>query len=307
MTYDVVVREVGPRDGLQLVKQVVPTEIKAEWISQQASLGFSNIEVTSFVPPKLLPQFGDAAEVVRRANSTSDIAASALVLNMKGAQLAMEAGARNICFVLSASEMHNQSNVRCSTDQSVEMFHKIKAWQGEHYPETFVAAAIATSFGCSLQGDVSQYRVTELAALLAELGAREIVLADTVGYGNPRQVYNVFKDIGREITNVPLAAHFHDTRGMGLANVAAALEADIRIFDAALGGLGGCPFAPGATGNIATEDTVYMLEAMGMYTHIDVNGLLELRKNLELWLPEETLHGTLANAKPAINFIRNSA
>ena len=304
---DVIVREVGPRDGLQLVKNFVPTQIKKEWISRQATLGFCNIEVTSFVPPKLLPQFGDAGEITAYANTIEDLTASALVLNVKGAQLAMEAGANKICFVLSASETHNQSNVRCSTDQSLEMFKEINSWLHEHHPEVFLAAALATTFGCSLQGDVSESRVCELALQLAESGAREIVLADTVGYANPRQVQNIFKMAREEIADVPLAAHFHDTRGMGLANVVAALEAEVRVFDTALGGLGGCPFAPGATGNIATEDTVHLLEAMGMSTGIDLDGLLELREKLGCWLPEEELHGKMAKAKPAINFKRNNA
>ncbi|XAT60652.1 hydroxymethylglutaryl-CoA lyase [Rhodobacteraceae bacterium Araon29] len=298
----VVVREVGLRDGLQLVDYFVSTSKKKEWIFRQASLGFSDIEVTSFVPQKLLPQFADAAEIVEYANSIDCLTASALALNVKGAQRAMEAGARKICFVLSASEMHNQSNARCSTNQSIERLSEIHVWQQERHPETSVVAAIATSFGCSLQGNVPEKRVVEIAALLAEKGAREIVLADTVGYGNPKQVRSMFEKVRQEISDVPLAAHFHDTRAMGLANVTAALEADVRTFDAALGGLGGCPFAPGATGNIATEDTVYMLESMGLSTNVDVDGLIKLRKDFAYWLPKENLHGRLSRAKPAINF-----
>lgn len=297
-----IVREVGPRDGLQLVQGFVPTDIKNEWISRQSTLGFTDIEVTSFVPPKLLPQYSDAAEVIEQANSITGLKASALVLNVKGAQRAMDAGARKICFVLSASELHNQSNVRCSPEESLGQFSEIKVLQKEHYPETSIAAAIATSFGCSLQGDVSEIQVIRIASRLVEMGASEIVLADTVGYANPIQVQRLFEKVSAKAAGLPLVAHFHDTRAMGLANVAAALQAGVRIFDTALGGLGGCPFAPGATGNIATEDTVYLLETMGYTTNIDLAGLLSLRKDLANWLPDEELQGKLAVAGIAKNF-----
>ena len=299
---EVVIREVGLRDGLQLVSDFVATETKMQWITRQAELGFSHIEVTSFVPPKLLPQFRDAAEVVGHSNRIAGLNPSALVLNTKGASNAWEAGATCICFVVSASEQHNQSNVRCSSDQSLEMFREIAGLVQESNTDVVLNAAIATSFGCSLQGDVAESRVLEIANSLASSGAREITLADTVGYANPRQVSGLFARVQREIGDVPLAAHFHDTRGMGLANVSAALEAGVRIFDAALGGLGGCPFAPGATGNIATEDTVYMLQSMGLNKSIDFDGLLSLRADLSQWLARETLHGKLATAGPAKNF-----
>ena len=254
------------------------------------------------MPPKLLPQFADAAEVIAHANTVYGLNASALVLNVKGAQRAIEAGAKKITFVLSASEAHNQSNVRCSTDASLDMFTDIIEWQRLHAPGVAVTVAIATSFGCSIQGNVLERRVVEIAARLADGGAGEINLADTVGYANPRQVKRLFNAVRQETASLPMAAHFHDTRGMGLANVAAALEADVRIFDSALGGLGGCPFAPGASGNIATEDTAYMLEQMGLNTNVDFFSLLELLKSLATWLPNETLQGKLGKAGPAISF-----
>ena len=307
MADQVIVREVGLRDGLQLVRNFVETDIKSQWISEQAKCGFSHIEVTSFVPPKLLPQFADAEDIVTHANTISGLSASALVLNVKGAQRALDAGARTICFVLSASEMHNQSNVRCSADESMAMFAEIAQLARDQYPTAKVAVAIATSFGCSLQGHVSRQRVQEMASELAMLGAKEITLADTVGYANPQQVEELFALVSEKIGNVPLAAHFHDTRGMGLANVTAALKSGVRIFDASLGGLGGCPFAPGATGNISTEDTVYMLESMGYATGISMDRLLELRAKLEDWLPGEALQGSVAKAGPAKTFAKDQA
>ncbi len=306
MAERVVVREVGPRDGLQLVTDFLPTQTKREWVLRQAGTGFAEIEVTSFVPPKLLPQFADAAEVVEAANAVDGLTASALALNLKGATRAMDAGARVVNFVLSASEAHNHANVRCSTDASLETFSEIVSWQRQNTPQARITAAIATSFGCSLQGEVPETRVREIAVRLAEAGTTEITLADTVGYANPHQVGRLFAQVSGDVGAVPLAAHFHDTRGMGLANVAAALDPGVRKFDAALAGLGGCPFAPGATGNIATEDTVYMLEAMGLGTGIDFEALLDVRRQIAEWLPNEALHGHLGAAGVARTFDRAS-
>jgi hydroxymethylglutaryl-CoA lyase len=300
--HSVTVREVGPRDGLQLVSNVMSTATKMEWITRQAAAGFDEIEVTSFVPPKLMPQFSDAVEVTQAANQVPGLTVSALALNLKGGIRALQAGARVVNFVLSASEAHNQSNVRCSTEASLRALRGILDWQWQFAPQACVTAAIATSFGCSLQGDVPQTQVCALAAQLAEAKVAEITLADTVGYANPRQVKRLFQAVATEVGDVPLAAHFHDTRSMGLTNVLAALDCGISKFDAALAGLGGCPFAPGASGNIATEDTVYMLETMGLRTSIDLDALLRLREDFARWLPEEPLQGRLGIAGIARNF-----
>ncbi|MDG2404158.1 MAG: hydroxymethylglutaryl-CoA lyase [Paracoccaceae bacterium] len=299
MTERVCIQEVGLRDGLQMVKETLPTATKTEWITAQAAIGFKAIEVTSFVPPTLLPQFADAAEVMAAANKTPNLTAAALALNLKGAMNALAVGTPKLTFVLSASEAHNHSNVRCDTDVSLSVFSDVIAHAGA--TSTEIRAAIATSFGCSLQGDVSEDRVVDLAQLLEQAGAREITLADTVGYANPKQVNRLFSRVA-QVVKVPLAAHFHDTRGMGLANVVAALDAGVRNFDASLGGLGGCPFAPGASGNIATEDCVYLIESMGFSTGIDLNGLLDLRLQLTDWLPGELLSGRLGVAGPARTF-----
>ena len=237
------------------------------------------------------------------ANRVAGLTASALALNLKGGVRAFEAGAAVVNFVLSASEAHNQSNVRADTATSVRAYRDLMEWRDENAPAGRVNVAIATAFGCSMQGDVPEARVLALAAELAEAGPAEITLADTVGYGDPRQVERLFRRVAAEAKGIPVTAHFHDTRGMGLANVAAALAAGVRKFDAALAGLGGCPFAPGASGNIATEDTVYMLEAMGLSTGVDWDALMRLRAGFAEWLPGETLQGRLGVAGAARTFV----
>lgn len=301
MTTTVIIREVGLRDGLQLVRAVVPTKIKLQWCQQQAAAGFREIEVTSFVPPTLLPQFADAATVLSGALTIEGLDASVLVPNVKGADRAIAAGAGAINFVLSASESHNQANVRCSTETSLAMFREILQ-QRKTQSSPRIAGIISTSFGCSIEGDICERRVTTIAEAMAAAGADEISLADTVGYANPRQVSRLFRDVAAAIGAIPLAAHFHDTRGMGLANAVAAYDVGVRRFDAALGGLGGCPYAPGASGNIATEDCVYLFESIGANTVIDLQALLALRANLDRWLPGERLYGTLLRAGIAKTF-----
>lgn len=304
---DVTVREVGLRDGLQLVKTVIATEIKLDWCRQQADCGFNEIEVTSFVPPTIIPQFADAAEVLSGAHNIPNLRAAVLVPNLKGAIRALDAGAEKITFVLSASEAHNQSNVRCSTQDSISAFRDLVAERNLRglQDTTQLSCVIATSFGCSIQGDVPEGLIHELTDILLESGADELSYADTVGYGNPVQVKRILGEVMSNAGDTTIAAHFHDTRGMGLANVVAAVDAGVRQFDASLGGLGGCPFAPGATGNIATEDCVYLLETIGLSTGIDLELLLNLRKMLANWLPEENINGCLNQAGLARNFTAN--
>ena len=290
------VREVGLRDGLQLVRTMLPTERKLEWIRRAAAAGIPEIEVTSFVPAKVVPQFADAAEVAAGAVAMGGFSVAALVPNLRGAERAVEVGVGKITCVLSVSESHNLANVRRSTDESIEDFGRILAMRDERAPgRVAVGVALATSFGCTIEGAVPEARVVSIARRLLAMGADEIVVADTVGYGNPAAVRRLMAAILAEAGTVPVACHFHDTRGLGLANVTAAVEVGVRAFDASLGGLGGCPFAPGATGNIDTEDTAFLLESMGFDTGIDIEALVELRV-VEGWLPGEAFQGAIARA-----------
>lgn len=300
MAARVQIREVGPRDGLQLVKTMLTAEQKLAWCRGVRDAGVADVEVTSFVPPSVVPQFADAAEVARGAVALGGFTAAALVPNLKGAQRAIDAGIRKVNYVLSASEAHNQANVRRSTQASLDNFRDIVDYRNalarDSRPRVELAGGIATAFGCTISGRVEEARVLELAAGYLQMGADELIIADTVGYGNPAQVRRLMSAVVREAGGVPVACHFHDTFGLGLANVAAALDAGVRAFDSAVGGLGGCPFAPGASGNINTEDTVYLVESLGFYTGIDIHALLKLRAVIEGWLPGERFAGAVARA-----------
>lgn len=291
------IREVGPRDGLQMVKTILPAARKLEWCRAVAAAGIREVEVTSFVPAAVLPQFADAAQVARGALAIDAIRPSVLVPNLKGAELALGLGMPVIAYVLSASEAHNLANVRRTTDESLADFARIVAARDAAAgPRATLAGCIATAFGCTIQGAVPESRVVELAERYAQMGADEIVVADTVGYGDPAAVRRIMKPVLSAVAPLPVACHFHDTRGLGLANVTAAVEAGVRAFDASLGGLGGCPFAPGATGNIDTEDTAFLLEQLGFDTGVDVEALVAFRRRVEGWLPEEHFSGAIARA-----------
>ncbi len=304
MNNTVDVREVGLRDGLQLVKTVLSTATKLDWIQQQVNCGFTNIEVTSFLPPVVIPQFADAPDVLAGSLKIPSLHAAVLVPNLKWGLTALDHGAQKINFVLSVSEAHNKANVRRSTDQSLAEFQQLVTERNHRGLKNSVemAVSLATTFGCSLQGVVEERQVLNVAEQVLTNGIEEINMADTVGYGNPIQVKRIFRDILSIAGDTPVAAHFHDTRGMGLANVVAAVEAGVRRFDASLGGLGGCPFAKGASGNIATEDCVYLLENLGLATSINIDTLLATRKCLDGWLPNEPLEGKLLKAGQARTF-----
>lgn len=289
-------RDVTLRDGLQLVREFLPTERKLAVLRGLVDCNFTEIELTSFVPPKVIPQFADAADLVHAADVAPSVCLSVLVPNLKGAKLALEAGVGKINFVLSASEAHNLANVHKTTDQSLADFQAIATEMRAHGRDIRLSAGIATAFGCTIQGPVAEERVIEIAARLVETGAQEILVADTVGYGNPVQVNRLVHRIAAVTGDVPLVGHFHDTRGLGLANIVAALDAGIGKFDVALGGLGGCPFAPGASGNVNAEDCIFMLESMGHPTGIDLGKLADVRKQLELWLPQERFTGSISRA-----------
>ena len=294
------IREVGLRDGLQLVKTILSTEQKLEWCRRAAQAGMAEIEVTSFVPPKVVAQFVDADAVARGVTMIGGFTAAALVPNLRGAERAFETGIAKINYVLSASEAHNQANVRRSTQESLDDFVRIVALRDEvakgNKGKISIGAGIATAYGCTISGAVSEKRVVQIAKQLARSGADEIIVADTVGYANPAQVERLMRAVVCAVRSRPVACHFHDTRGLGLANVTAALDAGVRRFDASLGGLGGCPFAPGATGNINTEDCVFLLESLGYETGIDIEALVSLRGTVESWLPGERFSGAIARA-----------
>lgn len=285
----------------------MPTENKLAWCRTEAAAGVREIEVTSFVPPSVVPQFADAKEVAQGALTIPGLTVSALVPNLKGAQRAFEAGVHKINFVLSASEEHNLANVRRTSEQSLGEFRQIAAERRSRGLDIIVAGGIATVYGCTIQGEVPERRVIEIAEQLAAAGADEIILADTVGYGGPAQVRRIVADITKAIGSLSIAAHFHDTRGLGLANVAAAVELGVRKFDASLAGLGGCPFAPGATGNINTEDCAFLLESLGFDTGIDIAALVALRAEVEPWLPGERFFGMVARAGLPKTFPRRLA
>jgi isopropylmalate/homocitrate/citramalate synthase len=293
------VREVGPRDGLQMVKEVMPTESKLRWISAMVRAGARQIEVGSFVPATLLPQMADTAAVVHKVrDSHPKLYATVLAPNLRGAQDAVAAGAQSIIVPVSASEAHSRANVRRSREEQVLQFGKVAEWihsLGSGKPR--IEAAVSTAFGCSMQGNVPEEEVVHMTGQLARLGADIVTLSDTLGYATPSQVRRLVRAVRSEIGPDRFGAlHLHDTLGTALANVAAGLEEGVRAFDGALGGLGGCPFAPGSVGNVATEDLVYLLESEGYDTGIDLEGLLEARAVLREVLPNERLHGRVAAA-----------
>lgn len=294
----VLISEVGPRDGLQSIKRSMPTAIKHRWIRALAAAGLREIEVASFVPPKLLPQMADAAEVVREAMKIPGIAVLALAPNLRGVQNALDAGARRITMPVSASEAHSQSNIRKSCVEAIEEIAHVCRFRDslplERRP--FIEANVSTAFGCTLQGDVAEDWAIEIAVRLAKAGADSIGLSDSVGYANPVQVKRMFQRLRRELGEKAGAAHLHNTRGQGLANVVAALDAGCTTFDASQGGIGGCPYAPGATGNVVTEDVVYLLESMGVDTGVDLEKLIAARAVLLEGLPGEAIYGYLPNA-----------
>jgi len=305
-TIDVIVREVGLRDGLQIHPTFMPTASKLAWIAAEAAAGVGEIEVTSYVPPKLIAQFTDAGEVTRGALAVPGLTVTALIPNFKGAERGLSLGVHKLNFVMSVSKTHNLKNVRREREESVADFGKIvemvKAQSEGRRPR--IVGGLSTALGCSFEGRVPVADVVKYALLLAEAGADELVVADTVGYADPAQVRAVFKAVMAEVGSLPIAAHFHDTRGTGLANVGAALECGVRAFDASLAGLGGCPFAPGATGNIVMDDLCFMLDSMGLTTGVDLEQLLQVRRIVRAALPDIEMQGALARAGLPRNYVR---
>ena len=295
---DVLVSEVGPRDGLQNAKGLMATEDKLKWIAAEAASGVREIEVGSFVPPKLIPGMADTADVVEGALKVDGLTVLALVPNLRGAENAFKAGAHKITIPISVSEPHNISNVRKNHVEMLEEVRKICELRDNlpkgQRPE--IEGGLSTAFGCSIQGQVTESEVLKMAVAVVETGVDEVGLADTVGYANPNQIKSVFKAVRAEIGDKLGGAHLHNTMGLGLANALAALEVDVRTFDSSLGGLGGCPFAPGASGNIVTEDLVYLLESQGLRTGIDMEKLMAVRDIVDQALPEDELYGHIPSA-----------
>jgi len=292
----VTVCEVGPRDGLQIVRSIMPTAVKVQWIAALAAAGVREIEVGSFVPSRLVPQMADTAEVVRAATALPGLLVAALAPNLKGAQNAYAAGAHRISIPVSVSEGHSRANTNRAPFEQVAEVGRIVEWVRVQERPVSIEAACATAFGCSIDGAISTAAVVQVAEGLAATGVDRVALADTVGYGNPAQIRAVVRAVRAAIGPKLSGLHLHDTMGLGLANVLAGLEEGVRAFDSALAGLGGCPFAPGALGNITTEDLVFMLESMGFSTGIDLGRLIAARDLLHAGVPDEPLRGQVARA-----------
>lgn len=302
MSEKIALREVGMRDGLQSIATVMPTETKIAWLDAEYAAGVRYVEVSSFVPPKLLPQLADAEAVIAHAMTLSGLHVSALIPNSRGAERGMALGVPEMNYVLSVSNGHNLSNVRRPTEESIEDFRRVVQLCHSGDKPARINCGLATSFGCTIEGDVDEDRVRRIANEIAEAGADGIILADTVGYGQPAAIERVFRKVIADVAPLPVAAHFHDTRGLGIANVLAAYNAGCREFDASLGGLGGCPYAPGATGNIVMEDTAFLFESMGCETGIELDRLVEVRRIVAKALPEVALYGAIAKAGLPRNF-----
>ncbi|MDD0839672.1 hydroxymethylglutaryl-CoA lyase [Curvibacter sp. HBC61] len=295
-TEAVLISEVGPRDGLQSVAATMPTAHKRAWIDALVAAGLREIEVASFVPARLLPQMADAAEVVRHAVTHAGVCIMALVPNRHGAEAALRAGAHKLTLPVSASEAHSQANVRKTREQMVDEVRAVARLRDEIAPQVPLEVGLSTAFGCTLQGPVAEDDVIWLAEACVQAGAHEVGLSDTTGMANPAQVKRLFTRLQAAVGSHAGAAHLHNTRGLGLANCLAAYEAGVRTFDASLGGLGGCPYAPGASGNVVTEDLVFMFEAMGIDTGIDLPRLFAARQALREGLPGEPLYGMTPEA-----------
>ncbi|HEX6720021.1 MAG TPA: hydroxymethylglutaryl-CoA lyase [Burkholderiaceae bacterium] len=292
----VTLREVGLRDGLQILPRTLPTEHKLQWLRGAYEAGLRELEVGSFVPPKLLPQLADTTELVAHALELPGVTVSVLVPNLKGAERAIDSGAHAMLLPLSASHAHSLANLRKTPDEAVDVIARMRDLRDARGSRCIIEVGMSTAFGCTIQGRVEPDEVLRLVERALAAGAERIGLADTVGYADPLAVSRLFTQ-ARELAGNRLGcAHFHDTRGLGLANVFAAWQTGVRRFDACLGGLGGCPHAPGASGNVATEDVAYLFASMGVPTGLHFDRLIGLRERLSRWLEGEALHGTLWRA-----------
>jgi hydroxymethylglutaryl-CoA lyase len=303
---DILVSEVGPRDGLQSIKAIMPLEAKKRWIAAEAAAGVREIEVGSFVPPSLLPQMADTAELVAFARGIEGLNVVALVPNAKGAARAVEADVHGMSIPFSMSETHSIKNVR--KDHPAMIAEIAEAAEIARSAGVHFAVGLSTAFGCTMEGAVAEDQVVRLAEAAVAAGTEELSLSDTTGYADPAQVRRLVRKVRAAVGADKLTTlHLHNTRGLGLANVVAGLEEGITTFDASLGGLGGCPFAPGASGNLVTEDLVLMLNAMGLKTGIDLEKLLAVRAILAEALPGEPLYGFTPDAGPMLDYAQRVA
>jgi len=292
----VILREVGLRDGLQLVKKIPSTEAKQRWVRDEYGAGVRHFEVGSFLPAKTFPQFVDVRDVVATIASLPGAHGIALTLNERGVNEALASGVAEVATVVSATEEHSQANANRSRDSAVANVRRLCELRDASSHKPIVNAAISMALGCSIVGPVDPQEVIRLAEKLYEAGVDMVAVADTVGYAGPKQVGELTKAVVRIAGSKPVCVHLHDTRGMGIANAAAALDAGARVLDGSLGGLGGCPFAPGATGNVVFEDLVFLCESKGFATGIDIDRLIAVRSILKAEMPGEQLYGGLARA-----------
>ncbi len=285
------IMEVGPRDGLQNEPGVVPTGAKIRFIEGLAGAGFSDIEVTSFVSPRAVPQLADAAEVCAALPKRSDLRLVALVPNEKGLERALEAGIRAVAVFTAASESFTKKNVRMTIDESFEAFRPVAA--RAHKEGLWLRGYVSTAFACPYEGAVDPSRVADVTSRLFDLGAHEVSIGDTIGVAVPADVDRLLALLLKRFPAGKLAMHFHDTRGTAIANVEASLRAGISVFDSSAGGLGGCPYAPGAGGNLATEDLIYLLDRLGVHTGVSLEGVMaasrELARSMGRPLPSKVL------------------
>lgn len=296
----ILVSEVGLRDGLQSISRIMPLEAKKRWIAAEAAAGVREIEVGSFVPPALLPQMADTAELVAFAKGIPGLTVVALVPNAKGMVRAAEAGVHSVSIPFSMSETHSIKNVRKDHPAMLAEIASVAAIARDH--GIHFAVGLSTAFGCTMEGAVKEDAVVRLAEAALEAGAQEFSLSDTTGYADPAQVRRLVRKVRAAVGDKLTTLHLHNTRGLGLANVVAGLEEGITTFDASLGGLGGCPFAPGASGNLVTEDLVLMLNSMGLKTGIDLDALLKVRAIVAEALPGEPLYGFTPDAGPMLDY-----
>lgn len=265
--------EVGPRDGLQNEKEIIPVEVKVELINRLTAAGFPNIEAASFVSPKWVPQMATSSAVMQQIQRKSGVIYSALVPNMQGLEAALAAQADEVVIFGAASEAFSQKNINCSIAESIERFREVaKLAKASHLR---LRGSISCSFGCPYQGEVTHDAVVDVVARMQDLGCDEIDIADTIGVGTARQVQTVFDKVSRQFPIDQLAGHFHDTYGQALANIYAALEVGVSIYHSSVAGLGGCPYAKGATGNVATEDVLYLMQGLGIHTGIDLQMVVD--------------------------------
>ncbi len=297
----VTLREVGLRDGLQIVKSWPSTEAKIDWLTREHAAGVRHFELGSFLPTARFPQFADLPALIDAANTLPDLQASVLTLNERAMDTAFASSISEVVCVVSATEEHSHANIRRSRDASVALVRRAVDMRDAQAPEVVVNAGIAMALGCSITGAVAPAEVLHMAEACLVAGADIVGIADTVGYAGPREVATLCDGMTRLCGDRPFIVHLHDTRGTGIANAAAALDHGARVLDGSLGGLGGCPFAPGATGNVVFEDLVYLSERMGFATGINIDALNGIRRILETEIPAETLYGALARSGPPSN------